>query len=431
MIIYFQFSFLLILFFLLLSTGHAQTSQQNKTYEAQQLIDVSKNSILQIRVIENTTNKKSSIGSGFYISSNGLIATNYHVVASVVQAPDSYHLEYLDYEGNSGSIELVDVDVVHDLAIVTTKNKSESKKPLDLAEIDAQQGEKLFAFGNPHDLGLTVVEGTNNGLLEKARNEKIHYTGSLNAGMSGGPTVNGNGEVVGINVSTAGNQISFLVPVKFLSELKNKAENEIQNPDKNFHERIEKQLFDDQQEFFSNLLKGTWPKEKIGELYLPAEINNQIKCWGNANNDEDRLIDKSVINCSTEDRIFISREFSTGQVHYSYSNVVNRDLTTIRFYEMYQAGLTPRRPRNSVSEEDVTNFKCHSDFLLIIDRSWRAHSCVRRYKKYPSLFDLVFDLTMIGEDSRGIGVVLLVSGIDQDMSQKLIARFVQEMTWQP
>ncbi|MDH3326934.1 MAG: serine protease [Gammaproteobacteria bacterium] len=425
-----QITLFVILLFSL-STSHAKTNQDNMTDEAEQLIDSAKKSILQIRVIEKTTNKKSSIGSGFYVSSSGMIATNYHVVSSVVQSPDNYHLEYLDYQGNSGLLSLIAVDVVHDLAIVVTNDTQGQDKSLRLAEKGAAQGEKIFSLGNPHDLGLTIVEGINNGLLEKARNEKVHFTGSLNPGMSGGPTVNRSGEVVGVNVSTAGNQISFLVPGKFLSLLISKSQAQSNAGVNNFDEIIEQQLFKEQQIFFSNLLKAQWPKENIGNLNLPAEISGQIKCWGNSNTEEERLVNRSFINCSSEDRIFISRDFDTGQLQYSYVNVHNRDLLTLRFYEIYQAGLSVSRPVNLITDEYVSEFKCHSDFIQVIERSWRVHTCARRYKKYPLLYDLVVDMTMVGEKAHGAIISLNVSGIGKEMSQQLTERFFREISWQP
>ena len=418
----------LILLLLLSDHGLAMEYSELVTDEAQTLTSQYKDTIVQIRVIENKTNKKSSIGSGFYISQTGLIASNYHVIASVVQNPDSYHLEYVDYRGNSGEVSIVQVDVVHDLAIVKTDFKPNLH--LALAEEEAKQGAKLFSFGNPHDLGLTVVEGTNNGLLEKTRNEKIHFSGSLNPGMSGGPTLNRLGEVVGINVSTAGNQISFLVPVKFLRNLYEKA---LLQPDivtNQFDEQIEKQLLKDQRVFFTTLFDKEWPKESIGNVILPGELSPQFKCWGDSDKKEDRLIDSSLTQCSTEDDVFIDTGFSTGNMYYSYKHFVNRGLVQAHFYEIFQRKSGIQTTRNTSNEENVTNFKCHSDFVTIENKSWRTHTCARRYKKFPQIFDLVMNMALVSEKDQGLSISLLVSGIGQDMASQLTKRFLQELSWQ-
>jgi len=398
------------------------------TDQAQRLTSQFKNSIVQIRVIENKTNKKSSIGSGFFISQSGLIASNYHVIASVVQNPERYHLEYVDYQGNTGEVAIVQVDVVHDLAIVKSDFKPEIF--LSLAKESVKQGAKLFSFGNPHDLGLTVVEGTNNGLLENTRNEKIHFSGSLNPGMSGGPTLNRLGEVVGINVSTAGNQISFLVPAKFL---KNLFDSGMSQPDlvkSQFDQQIENQLLSDQKVFLSRLLSRKWSKESIGNIILPTDLGSEFKCWGDSNKKEDRLVDSSLTQCSTDDNVFIDSAFSTGNISYSYRHIMNRELNQVHFYELYSSYSRIVANNNFGNEEYVTNYQCHSDFVLIESKHWRTHTCVRRYKKYAKLYDLIMNTVLVSEKDQGMIVTLSAAAVSQPMGTQFTKRFLQEISWQ-
>src|SRR5260370_17484180 len=88
-------------------------------------------------------------------------------------------------------------------------------------------------MGNPLDLGFTIIEGTYNGLVERSYNDRVHFSGALNPGMSGGPTVNGEGLVVGINVATrrGGQLVSFLVPARFAAALLQSAREHEPAPD--------------------------------------------------------------------------------------------------------------------------------------------------------------------------------------------------------
>ncbi|MFY0577534.1 trypsin-like peptidase domain-containing protein [Cystobacter fuscus] len=108
-------------------------------------------------------------------------------------------------------VRVVDVDVVHDLAVI--QQDAPVKDWFELAATEPPQGARLYAMGNPHDLGTTIVEGTYNGLVQDALYDKVHFSGAINPGMSGGPTVTSEGRVVGVNVATLGNQLGFLVPV--------------------------------------------------------------------------------------------------------------------------------------------------------------------------------------------------------------------------
>src|SRR5262249_59386101 len=86
---------------------------------------------------------------------------------------------------------------------------------------EVPKGERLYSMGNPLDLGFTIVEGTYNGLVDRSYNERIHFSGAINPGMSGGPTVTADGHAVGINVSKqlGGELVSFLVPARFAATL--------------------------------------------------------------------------------------------------------------------------------------------------------------------------------------------------------------------
>ena len=185
------------------------------------LFAASRPAVAQVRVIDTASGDKAAIGSGFQISADGLVATNFHVVAEAAHEPTRYRLEYLGEKGVAVTLRLLDVDVVHDLALL----RADTPLPgvLTQASGELAQGERIFSMGNPLDLAMTIIEGTYNGFVEGARYRKILFSGSLNPGMSGGPALNQHGEVVGINVARGGEQISFLVPVSYLESLRQKA----------------------------------------------------------------------------------------------------------------------------------------------------------------------------------------------------------------
>ena len=82
------------------------------------------------------------------------------------------------------------------------------------------QGQYLYSLGNPLDLGFAISEGAYNGILSRSFYDQLMFTGPINAGMSGGPSVTVDGRVAGVNVSKRldGELVSFLVPVRFVRE---------------------------------------------------------------------------------------------------------------------------------------------------------------------------------------------------------------------
>src|SRR6202035_255379 len=138
------------------------------------------------------------------------------VVSQFVLEPRTYRLEYTAADGSHGDVTVLGVDLPNDLAIIRLDKHDAPFFTFDEQALagDLPKGERLYSMGNPLDLGFTIIEGTYNGLVERSYVERIHFSGAINPGMSGGPTVTADGRIVGINVSKqlGGELVSFLVP---------------------------------------------------------------------------------------------------------------------------------------------------------------------------------------------------------------------------
>ncbi len=144
--------------------------------------------VVKIEVAEQSSGAKAELGSAFFVTSRGHLVTNYHVIAKLIHDPDRYRAELVDASGARDSVAVLAVDFVHDLAPLASPRRAPhfSLGPTRLA-----QGRRLYALGHPRDLGLAIVEGTYNGRLQHTLYERIHFTGSLNPGMSGGELLHG------------------------------------------------------------------------------------------------------------------------------------------------------------------------------------------------------------------------------------------------
>ncbi|MES2129902.1 MAG: serine protease, partial [Pseudomonadota bacterium] len=85
---------------------------------AQKLYSAAKADLLQIRMLLKNGRSQSTVGSGFLIGTSKLVLTNYHVVSQMALDPDVYVGEFIDTDGVRGPVELLAVDVLHDLAVV-------------------------------------------------------------------------------------------------------------------------------------------------------------------------------------------------------------------------------------------------------------------------------------------------------------------------
>ena len=69
--------------------------------------------IVQVRILVAASGAKTGMGSGFVATPEGLIVTNYHVIADLVQQNGQYRGEILGADGKPGKLELIDFDAVH------------------------------------------------------------------------------------------------------------------------------------------------------------------------------------------------------------------------------------------------------------------------------------------------------------------------------
>lgn len=411
--------------FLFLSAA-SSALPQTITDEAQHIYRDSKPAVYQIQAIDLGTGKKHAIGSGFQIDRTGLIATNYHVVASVVNEPSKFRLEYISHNDEKGMLSVVGIDVIHDLAIARRAQRSPGPA-LKLGRSDFEKGATIFSMGNPYDLGMTIIEGTFNGVMEQALYRKILFSGSLNPGMSGGPALDHDGEVIGVNVATQGNQISFLVPVEYLTGLYKKVM--AGDPPRNWKREIETQLFANQREFLAKTSQSAWKTLDIGEAVVPGEFSENFRCWGRSDDRDKSWVTYSYSYCSNDDGIFLSDDLQTGRIVYKYGWITSKSVNPFRFYNYYQWTFSRTEQYSNAGEEDVTNFECRSDFVRLGGRDFKASLCARNYKDFPSLFDINLSFASIDQVDRGLAVELAAFGVGKESSDGLLTKFMKNIRW--
>ena len=384
-------------------------------------------SVYQIRVINKETGKKSSIGSGFIVSKDNILATNYHVVSQYVNDPDVYVLDYLSTSGETGTLELLDLDIVHDLAVVKASHPMGT--PLTIDDIP-EKGARLFSLGNPLDLGFSIVAGTNNGILTQEEDGNIQISGSLNPGMSGGPTLNEAGHVIGINVATTGNNISFLVPADYLKIILQRLKANNYAPIKDRFIHISNQLKASANKILSILSKNDWGETTIGRFIVPAELDKSVRCWDASRRPKpDDLFRSFFTRCSNEEDIFLSDRLSVGSINYEYLWIDSEKLNPLRFYRRYEK-LNSSVLNSQAGKRDVTNFACHTDFTAIAEQSFKTTICRRDYIKYKGLSDILFTTALVGHGKKGFIFNMDITGTDAKATLQLFKKMLGAFQWQ-
>jgi putative serine protease PepD len=140
-------------------------------------------------------------GSGFVVSADGRIVTNEHVV----EGASSITVKF--WNGKTYAARVVESDASLDLAVLKVDAPGSVLHPLTLADSsDVQVGDAVVAIGSPFGLSETVTSGivsavhrritaTNNATIANA----IQTDAAINHGNSGGPLLNAEGQVIGVN----------------------------------------------------------------------------------------------------------------------------------------------------------------------------------------------------------------------------------------
>lgn len=161
-----------------------------------EVIAAVQDSVVQIKTPDGS-------GTGFILTSEGLVLTNAHVVGTFIRV----HIlaEGLGIVGGQGIVaEVIGVDHIADLALISLEPRSGGYPHVTLADSDlAVLGEDVVAIGYPLGpvlgKGITVTRGIVSSRRHVNGIEYIQTDAALNPGSSGGPLFNMDGEVLGIN----------------------------------------------------------------------------------------------------------------------------------------------------------------------------------------------------------------------------------------
>jgi serine protease Do len=399
--------------------------------EAQRIYRKYGDALYQIQVIDLVTEKKTAIGSGFQFSADGMVATNYHVIADALLRPEASRLEFVHDRFGTGRLKILTADVRHDLAILQLEEPNPAY--VALGRSDLPKGTRLFSLGNPHDIGFTIVEGTHNGVSRESFIDKIHFSGAVNPGMSGGPVLGHDGRVAGINVMTAGNQIGFLVPVEPLREMVDSLQKTADTSAFAAQARtqIGLQLAAAQHRATQRLQDGDWQGVPFGRMSVPGRIDPAFKCWASQRHTDKSPYTHHRTTCSSEDSIYVDEGFATGSFSYSYDLLrARKGFGNLRFYNLYeQIYANPAEQFFFVSaqEKDVTNFDCESRFVSLGEQRWKASFCTRSYREYEGLHDMLLYMAQLGHRREGMVVAFAAQGVLKDSGLALVRRFMSEL----
>jgi len=398
---------------------------------ARKVYEQARSQLVQIRTVLKGRASQTSVGSGFFVSREGHIVTNFHVVAEAALKPERHDLVYVTADGREAPLQILQLDVLHDLALLKAGDADGRSFDALAFRTDAQplsQGERIYSLGNPLDVGFAVTEGTYNGLVKRSFYPQIFFGGALSGGMSGGPALDGQGHVIGINVARRvdGEQVSFLVPASFAATLLARGRDAAPTRAAAYP-IVTAQLMQHQAALTERFIKQGWKSATHPRYHVPVPSDEFMRCWGSSDPSRTGGLDVERSNCVMDTRIFVG-DYNTGAISVRHESYDGTKLGTLRFAARHAQAFR-NEDFTRLRSEYQTKPQCHEDF---IDRSGlplRAVVCLRAYKKLPELYDVSVLVATLDQTRAGVQGRFDAQGLSFANAQKLAKHYLEGYGW--
>jgi hypothetical protein len=336
-----------------------------------------------------------------------------------------------------GDVELLAIDVQHDLAVVRLKGKAPAAgwPTLQFAVDDSlQQGDRVFSLGNPLDLGFAISEGTHNGRPERSLYPQLLFTGAMNPGVSGGPAIDEAGRVVGVNVAGYGRSAeltNFQVPVKFAKALLTKAQARPNATLAQLRADLHAQMMDHQNVMLDALHKGQWPTEPLGPYRIPVIPNTLARCWGDASDSSQKSFRYRSARCDLGSSVYLLDRLRAGSVSLQHQVSTSQTLSSLSFANVRSKSFSNERHLYASHNRHRTASRCTEDFVTTSHLPMRTVVCVRAYRKLEGLYDISTLAVTLDADREGLESQLTLNGVDFARGIAESRRFIETITRAP
>lgn len=381
-----------------------------------------KKSVFQIKTSRDANSSKASYGTGFVVDTSGLLITNYHVISTVIQDRYNLYKIYVVDKDKNFEAEVLDFSVVHDLALIRIKNTFSTA--LKISPTLPRRGEKVFSIGLPKDLNMSIVDGNFNGLLTRGVYQRFLMSTPVNSGMSGGPTVNKEGKVVGINVSIllGSENISFAVPGYKALEMLNKFKESGKIAErKQFDGKIQDQLLEVEKSLIESMKNNKTKSDRVGN-YRIAAPSKDLKCWTKNDTSTKNTFKYFRQTCYLKDSAYIKSGLYSGTYELNYLSLQNINRNNVQFISALNHYFKGTRGHTGLYStrrkgEELTKFSCEEDIYVNKNNlPFKISYCLHGYVRYPKLYRIFFKVATLKEYKNGLVVKIQSEGFTKEGS---------------
>jgi serine protease Do len=272
------------------------------------------------------------------------------------------------------------------------------------------------------------MEGNFNGLVKRSFYPQIFFGGALSAGMSGGPALDEQGQVIGTNVARRvdGEQVSFLVPAAFAQALlaRGRTAAPLKTP---AHAEVAAQLQPHQALLTDRFIAQGWKSATHPRYQVPVPPDEFMRCWGSSEPSKTGGMDLERSDCVMDTRIFAG-DFGTGALSVRHESYDASRLGALRFAVRHAQSF-----RNEsfirLRAEHQTAPQCQEGFVDRGGLTLRAVVCLRAYRKLAQLYDVSVLVATLDQADAGVQGRFDAQGVSFANAQRLARHYIDGYAW--
>jgi hypothetical protein len=157
---------------------------------------------------------------------------------------------------------------------------------------------------------------------------------------------------------------------------------------------------------------------------VPGALARYVNCWSQTDQEDDRLIERTELACQSEDDVYLSDSLTTGAIRFEHELMQAREIGSWRFWALMERHFSIFYGNLGGTRETMTDFQCQSDFVVAHDLKRKLILCLRGYRDFAGLYDIVQRQVSIDEHNEALQSTLVLTGVDRELGLRFAERFV-------
>jgi hypothetical protein len=364
----------------------------------------------------------SSSASGFIAHRKDWVVTNYHAVTEAIYDAKAHNLTVHAANELKKTARVIAVDVLNDLAVLQLDSPIDAPL-LELRESLPAKGENGFSVGKPGSFDYSIVNGSFNGMHDEQSSPLIVFSGAINSGMSGGPTLDTSGRVVGVNVATSTRHqlIGLVIPSSAVSALIKQTAQKSAPDNAQLRADISRQFAKFGRQQLHRLDSGLNNVRRLGPFNVRADLANEHVCATERQANTKWRYSMVKQTCESASGLYVMDEQQAGRIISGSFLLQGPGLNDLQMANLVERRLYSLSGVSKVPD-DSTPWQCNEQRVQV---PWgltvQLHACRRALTKLPNLNEYRFRYTPLVTGPNALVVAMGLDGFD-DATAKAILR---------